>query len=143
MSAIADCNKAIKNMGSNDGADELQQLMKLTEKAVKNNKAIATPRKQTPHTNVGKQGGRTHAFPRVHTAQTLEKYRRTTRNMVKDIPQIPRIPRTAITRVDRTVSMAQHNLPLNNQMITKIKAGRRRQAQARPTVCDSAPARKT
>ena len=27
MAAIADCNKAIKNMGSNDGADELQQLM--------------------------------------------------------------------------------------------------------------------
>ena len=32
MAAIADCNKAIKNMGSNDGADELKQLMKLTEK---------------------------------------------------------------------------------------------------------------
>ena len=32
MAAIADCNKAIRNMGSNDGADELKQLMKLTEK---------------------------------------------------------------------------------------------------------------
>ena len=31
MAAIADCKKAIKNMGRNDGADELQQLMKLTE----------------------------------------------------------------------------------------------------------------
>ena len=30
MAAIADCNKAIKNMGNNDGAYELQQLMKLT-----------------------------------------------------------------------------------------------------------------
>ena len=32
MAAIADCNKAIKNMGINDGADELKQLMKITEK---------------------------------------------------------------------------------------------------------------
>ena len=36
MAAIADCNKAIKNMGSNDGADELKQLMKLVEKTIKN-----------------------------------------------------------------------------------------------------------
>ena len=40
MAVIADCNKGIKNMGSNDGADELQQLLKLTEESVKNNKAI-------------------------------------------------------------------------------------------------------
>ena len=32
MAAIADCNKAIKNIGSNDVADELKQLTKLTEK---------------------------------------------------------------------------------------------------------------
>ena len=32
MAAIADFNKAIRNMGSNDGADELKQLMKLIEK---------------------------------------------------------------------------------------------------------------
>ena len=41
MAAIADCNIAIKNMGNNGGANELQQLLKLTEEAVKNNKAIA------------------------------------------------------------------------------------------------------
>ena len=28
MAAIADCNKVIKNMGRNDGADELKQLIK-------------------------------------------------------------------------------------------------------------------
>ena len=32
MANIADCNKAIKNMGCNDGADGLKQLMKLTGK---------------------------------------------------------------------------------------------------------------
>ena len=30
LASIADCNKAIKKMGSNDGVDELQQLMELT-----------------------------------------------------------------------------------------------------------------
>ena len=48
MAAIADCNKAIKNMGRNDGADELKKLMKLTEKAIKNNERTQTyPRVQT------------------------------------------------------------------------------------------------
>ena len=37
MAAIADCNKAIRKMGSNNGGDEHKQLMKLTEKTVKNN----------------------------------------------------------------------------------------------------------
>ena len=37
MAAIVDCAKAIKKMGSNDGADVMQQLLKLTEKAVRNN----------------------------------------------------------------------------------------------------------
>ena len=36
MAAIADCYKAIRNMGRNDGANELKLLMKLTEKTVKN-----------------------------------------------------------------------------------------------------------
>ena len=31
MSAIANCTKSINNMGSNNGADEMQQLLKLTE----------------------------------------------------------------------------------------------------------------
>ena len=31
MASIADCNKSIKNMGRNYRADEMQQLLKLTE----------------------------------------------------------------------------------------------------------------
>ena len=73
MAAIADCNKTIKNMGSNDGADELKQLMKLTEKTIENNE-------------------RTQASPRVHTAQTLNSNKPITRSMVRDIPQVPRVP---------------------------------------------------
>ena len=41
MAAIADCAKTIKNMGSKNRADEMQQLLKLTEKSVRNNEAIA------------------------------------------------------------------------------------------------------
>ena len=82
MAAIADCNKVIKNMGRNDGADELKQLMKLTEKRLQSNK-------------------RAHASPRVHTAQILESNRPITRNMFRDIPQVPRVPFTALPRLDR------------------------------------------
>ena len=32
MSPIADCAKTIKNMGNNNGSDEMQQLIQLTEK---------------------------------------------------------------------------------------------------------------
>ena len=41
MAAIADCAKYIKNMGSNNGADEMNQLLQPTEEAVRNNEAIA------------------------------------------------------------------------------------------------------
>ena len=83
-------------MGSNDEADELQQLMKLAEESVKNNKAITKSETSTPHINAEKQGGHAHAFTRVYTAQTLEnKNRRITRNMTKGIPLIPRVPLTA------------------------------------------------
>ena len=120
MAAIADCNKPIKNMGRNDGADELQQLLKLTEEAVKNNKAITKSEKPTPPTNAEKQGGHDHAFQRAHTAQTLEnENRRITRNMTKDTPLIMRVPLTAVLRVDSTARMAQHDPPINNQNLTK------------------------
>ena len=55
MAAIADCNKSIKNMGSNDGAYELQKLMKLIEESVNNNKAIVTSGRPTPQTNAEKK----------------------------------------------------------------------------------------
>ena len=97
MAAIADFNKAIRNMVSNDGADELKQLMKLTEKTVNNNE-------------------RTQASPRVHTAQTLNSNKPITRNVARDIPQVLRVPPTAVLRVDRMTRIEPHNFPPNNQM---------------------------
>ena len=75
MTAIADFNKAIKTMGSNDGADELKKLMKLTENTIKNNE-------------------RTQVSPRVHTALTPNRNKQFTRSMVRDIPRFPRVPPT-------------------------------------------------
>ena len=78
----------------------------------------------------------------VHTAQPLEnENRRVTRNITKDTQLLPRLTPKAVHRVERMARMAQHNLPLNNQMITRNKVRRRRLAQARPTVSGSAPAR--
>ena len=83
MAAIADCNKIIKNMSTNDGADELKQLMKLTEKTIKNNE-------------------RTQASPRVHTALTPNSNKPSAINMVMEIPQVPRVPPTEVPMVDKT-----------------------------------------
>ena len=51
MAAIADCAKAIKNMGSNNGADEMKQLLQLPDKSVINNEVITKSAKPDPHTN--------------------------------------------------------------------------------------------
>ena len=51
MAAIADCDKAIKNMVSNNGTDEMKQLLQLIENAVRNNAAITKPAKPEPQTN--------------------------------------------------------------------------------------------
>ena len=64
---IADCAKAIKNMGSNNEAYEMQQLLQLTEKSVRNNTAISKSLNPATHTNAEKRGGIAHALPRVHT----------------------------------------------------------------------------
>ena len=60
MAAIADCAKDIKNMDSNNGADEMKQLLQLTEKAVGNNEDINKPAKPAPHTNAEQLDGIAH-----------------------------------------------------------------------------------
>ena len=144
MAAIAHCDKTIKNIGSNDGAYEMQQLLKLTKESVINNVSISKSAKPDPHNNAEQRDGSTHALPRVHTIQPLgNEYRRVTRNMAKDTPLLPRVPPTAFPRVEKMSRMAQEDLPLNNQMITRNNVRRRRQIQTIPTISDSAPARNT
>ena len=101
MAAIADCDKAIKNMGINNEADEMQQLLKFKEKSIRNNEAVSKSVKLAPHTNADQHDGRTHPLPRVHTIQPLQNEDRlATRNMVKDNPLILRLSYTAVTRSD-------------------------------------------
>ena len=144
MSAIADYDKAIRNMGNNKGAYEMQQLLQLTEKSVRNNESIITPPKPAPHTNVEQLDGIAHSLPRMNKIQPLgDTDIRMTRKMTKDTPLVPRVSPTEVLRVERTPKMVQDDLPLNHQIITRNKIRRRRQAQARPTVSDSAPAHNT
>ena len=97
-----------------------------------------------PHTNSEQRDVITHALLRVHTIQPLENDDISmTRNMAKDTPLLPRVSPTAVLRVEKPSKMAQDDLPLNNQMITRNKVRTRWHAQARPTVSDSAPARNT
>ena len=42
MAAIAECAKAIKTMGNANGADEMRQLQRLTEKAIATNPDVAS-----------------------------------------------------------------------------------------------------
>ena len=60
MNAITDCAKAIKDITSPNGAEEMRQLVELTEQAIHKHPAIAkllaTPVRTTP------------SVPRVHTA---------------------------------------------------------------------------
>ena len=118
----------------------MQQLLQLTEKTVRNNKAITTPSKPAPHTNAEQLDGIAHSLLRENTMQPLEDIDRwLTRPMTKDTPLVSRVSPTAVTRVEKTPKVVQGNLPLNHQITKKTKLRRRRQAQARPTVSDSAP----
>ena len=119
----------------------MKQLLQLTEKAVRNIEAIAKSAKSSPHTKSKQRYGITHELPRVHTIQPSgDNDRRITRNMAKYTQLVPRVSPTAAPRVENQSKMAQYNLPLNNQMITRNKVCIRRHAQARLTVSDIAPA---
>ena len=141
MAAIADCAKSINKMGNNNGADEMHQLLQLTEKAVRKNKTITTPSKLSPHNNSEQLDVISHSFPRVNTMQPLEDTgRQLTSSMTKDTPLFPKVSPTSVTRVEKTPRVVQDNLPLNHQITKKTKLYRRRLSQAVPTISDSAPA---
>ena len=131
-------------MGNNNGADEMHQLLQLTEKAVRKNKTITTPSKLSPHNNSEQLDVISHSFPRVNTMQPLEDTtRRMTRSMTKDTPLVSRVSLTSVPRVEKTPKVVQGNLPLNHKITKETKLRRRRQGQSRPNVSDSAPAHYT
>ena len=111
-------------MGSNDGAYELKQLMKLTEKTIKNSE-------------------RTQAAPREQRSITPNSNKPYTKSIVRDVSQVPRVPLTEVPRVDERMRIEPHDFPPNNQMLAKHKARIRRHAQTRSTVSDNAPTHNT
>ena len=79
----------------------------------------------------------------MHIALTPNINKPFTRSMVRDIPQVPRVSPIAVPRVDKTTRIEPHDFPPKNQMLAKHKALRRRHAQTRLTVSNSAPASNT
>jgi len=82
MNAIADCAKAIKDITSPNGAEEMRQLVELTEQAIHQHPAIvksfATPDSTTPsvprvHTTFPTI---THSVPRVQRTETAQQLTR-------------------------------------------------------------------
>ena len=56
MAAIADCAKDIKNMGDSNGANEMQQLLHLTERAVQHYPAVTVALNLAPSTTANPRG---------------------------------------------------------------------------------------
>jgi len=82
MNAIADCAKAIKDITSPNGAEEMRQLAELTDRAIQQHPAIvksfATPDSTTPsvprvHTTFPTI---THSVPRVQRTETAQRLTR-------------------------------------------------------------------
>ena len=110
MNAIADCTKAIKYITSPNGAEEMQQLVKLTEQAIHQHPAIvklfATPDSTTP------------SVPRVHmTIPTITH-------------SVPRVQRTE-TAQQLTRSIA-HSLELAKQQIGRAFSGPTKKSTSAP-----------
>ena len=82
MNAIADCAKAIKDITSPNGAEEMRQLVELTEQAIHQHPAIAklfatqvrttspVPRVHTPIPTI------THSVPRGQGTETAQQLTR-------------------------------------------------------------------
>ena len=106
MAAIAECAKAIKNINSTKGTDEMKQLVQLTEKAIQQNPAIAA---------VYTEASNTRAVPRVQTTtQCNNLNQRQTRSMsavyqqaVEFITPVPRVEPTNNTARIRTRAQKQ------------------------------------
>ena len=68
MAAIAECTKAIKNMGDSNSTDEMHKLLHLTDRAVQHNLAITAASQLAPSTTVNPRGRSTQPAPRVPTS---------------------------------------------------------------------------
>jgi len=89
MNVIADCARTIKDITNPNGAEEMRQLVELTEQAIQQHPAIAklfaTPVRTTPsvprvHTTIPTI---THSLPRVQGAETAQRLTRSIAQSLK------------------------------------------------------------
>ena len=147
MAAIADCAKAINNVGDSNGADKMQQLINLTDREVQHYPDITAVSNLAPITTANTRGTQPDTMVPPSGNQTQKNGvqnrwladnsndRRQTRSMTREAQPVP--------RVDQPPQLVQEALPRNNKSTKKFKQRRQRRSAFRPTVSASVPARNT
>ena len=105
MAAIAECAKAIKTMGSDNGADEMTQLQRLTEKAVATDTEVASKLLRP----VEKTRSAIQEAPSIKKSEQepLDPNQRITRSMKAPKQQDPRVPTAASPRAEKQIVIAE------------------------------------
>ena len=88
MAAIADCAKAIKNLGNGNGAEEMRQLIQITERAMQSKIANAT---STPITTGVPARSRVPLYINNETRQTISKTLQMSQMFQLSTPSLPRV----------------------------------------------------
>jgi hypothetical protein len=129
MAAIADCARTIKDVGIDNGSDEMQQLLQLTEKAIQRDPTIAE-----------KAAASTPSVPRVPSGKSNDDQRQT-RSMSRIMQQISQVITQAVPRVE----MPPQSIPTisNGPLPSRTRRGKKRRAAAKAAVSANAPARNT
>ena len=91
MAAIADCSKAIKNLGNGNGDEETRQLIQITERAMQSKTSNA---KSTPITTGVPASLSVPLYTNNDTRQT--------RSMTLQSQQIPQLSTPSLPRVDHS-----------------------------------------
>ena len=102
MAAIADCSKAIKNLGKGNGDEEMRQLIQITEFAMQ--RKISNAR-STPITTGVSASSRVPLHTNSNTRQT--------RSMTPKISQIPQLSTPSLLRVDHSTKTKHNTKPTN------------------------------
>lgn len=136
MQAIADCAKAIKNISGSKGSDEMQQLVRLTERAINQNPSIAKAMEPTMTTKRRPPSATPNNEDQRQTRSMTEVLQQATQKITQALPRVGKAePTQPAPRVGK-------ESPPSNNLSMKSKR-RRKQRQARAQVSIAAPARNT
>ena len=141
MAAIAECAKAIKEMGNENGAEEMKQLQRLTEEAIATNAEVAD-KLHLPSRGLSKKPAEatTNSEGLVHRrtdTTSTDRSQRVTRSMRAPTQQVPRVHTAASPRVEKDTATMDH---ANKR---KAKQRRRRRSALRSAPSEDVPAGNT